>query len=149
MTIHTKPLLTFRPVTLEDYQLLLAWRNDLLTRQQSFQDHIISGDEHQQWLAMMLDRPDRHLWLVQNDGENVGVVRQDELDGYCELSWTVSPEARGKGVGKQMVKQFADSLVGELRASIKPSNASSVKIALYAGFKLFQEEPEKVIYQRL
>jgi RimJ/RimL family protein N-acetyltransferase len=149
MTINTKPLLTFRPVTVDDYQLLLSWRNDPLTRQQSFQDHVISEAEHLQWLSMMLGRPDRHLWLVQRDGENVGVLRQDKLDGYCELSWTVSPQARGKGFGKQMVKQFADSLAGELRASIKPSNASSVKIALYAGFKLFQEEPEKLVYRRL
>ena len=76
-------------------------------------------------------------------GNEVGVVRFDELrDGSIELSWTVAPEWRGRGIGKKMVsKALGLPLVvaKQLKARIKKNNLASQKIAQAVGFHLHGE----------
>jgi RimJ/RimL family protein N-acetyltransferase len=77
----------------------------------------------------------------------VGTVRADfdeALNDYL-LSWTTSPDARGKGTGKRMVKTLVDLLNTRIRAEIKSGNTASVKIAEFAGLTL-KKEDHRVLY---
>ena len=69
-------------------------------------------------------------------------MRTDILnDGAYELSWTVAPEARGKGIGKAMLVQFKQEVLPEARivATIQDGNVASEKIAQALG--LAKAEP--------
>jgi RimJ/RimL family protein N-acetyltransferase len=73
---------------------------------------------------------------MEFNGVPVGVVRADFRMDHCELSWTVAPEARGKGFGKAMVAKVARSLGGNVRAEVKQTNVASQSIAQAAGLRL-------------
>lgn len=102
--------LHFIPATLEDAPVLLSWRNDEATRHASVHTKVIQMEEHKEWLARTLSGavPGRTLRIALLDGHKLGVIRSDldPTDGYHELSYTVAPEWRGKGMGKMMVTQY-------------------------------------------
>jgi RimJ/RimL family protein N-acetyltransferase len=85
---------------------------------------------------------DRSLFIVEESGTPVGTVRIDSLpDGQKDLSWTIAPERRGTGIGKQAVKKALDEHPDcAFVARIKATNSASVKIAEHAGFHLRREE---------
>ena len=119
-----------RPATFEDAGLLFAWRNDDLTRAMSLSTGEVSWADHESWLRGSLVNPDRKLLICENDNGPVGTVRIDE---GTEVSWTVAPEHRRKGIGSQMVSMASpDHAV----AWIKAENEASRRIAEKAGFVL-------------
>ncbi len=128
--------LIFRKATLHDAELLLFWRNDAETRENSLNGQIVSLSEHLAWLEKTLADPNRQLFICEKTGHPVGTVRIDRLDNdSCELSWTVSPQFRGRGIGSAMVKKAAQTVSGRLIAKIKCEASSSQQVALRAGFK--------------
>jgi RimJ/RimL family protein N-acetyltransferase len=76
-------------------------------------------------------------------------VRADrDPDGTChELSWTVAPSARGRGLGISMVQLLLAEVSGPVRAEVKPGNPASVRIAEAAGMR-FDCEREGVLHFR-
>src|SRR3989344_251084 len=135
----------FRKATEKDSENLFNWRNDPETRAESLNTAPVLREAHEAWLARALKNPKRILFIVEEENEAVGAMRADKLeneDGY-ELSWTVAPNVRGRGVGKQMLIQ---PISGEInapvfKAVIKRENIASIKMAQAAGFK--QESEEK------
>ena len=69
----------------------------------------------------------------------VGTVRADYDGAYWELSWTVAPEERGKGLATVMVCQLAERIDDPIRAEVKKENLASTKVALSAGMKFSEE----------
>lgn len=131
-----------RPATFDDAALLLVWRNDPVTRQNFRSTAIVPLADHIAWLKKSLAMPTRKIYIAEEDGTPVGVVRADLHDGVQELDYTIAPEARGRGIGKMMVLQFvAEVLPGStLLAGIKRGNTASEKIAQALG--LSRTEPE-------
>lgn len=127
--------LSLRTVSMADAQLLLAWRNDPVTRNASRNDNQVGLDGHEAWLTRMLASADHVLRIAEADGAPVGVVRADRNNDGWELSWTVAPQARGRGFGSRMLACFVQSLDGRLLAVIRKDNAGSKKIAAAAGLK--------------
>ncbi len=140
--------ITFRKATLDDRALLLAWRNAPMTRKASHQSHVISVQEHNQWLRATLSCSSRKLYIALTRGVPVGTVRVDLVDGVYELSWTVAPEKNGQGIGKQMIYQLASLIADPIKAEIKADNKASVKIAEHAGMRLAFEENSVLHYSR-
>lgn len=141
--------LRLRSATLRDAALLLEWRNDSHTRTASRNTHVVERDDHLKWLASSLDNKNRILLVAEEDGVPVGTVRADLIDGIHELSWTVAPSARGRGVGKRMVALFARQFPGTVRAEVKKSNDASARIAQFAGMKFEKEENGVSHYRRM
>lgn len=127
--------MTLRPATRNDWQLLLDWRNDKETRHNSHHTDVITPDAHRAWLVSVIESDTRHLYILEDNGVPVATGRAD-YEGTCyELSWTVSPQHRGKGYAKELVKQMA-ALHRPVRAEIKEGNTASVKIAEGIGLRL-------------
>ncbi|MBR7887596.1 GNAT family N-acetyltransferase [Marinomonas sp. A79] len=127
-----------RLATISDAECLLAWRNDSATRSASHHQDEIRLVDHLAWLKASLARSDdRRIWIAEVAGVAVGTCRADKVEGAWELSWTVAPEARGKGIAHQMlselVKQFDQQ---PLVAQVKVDNLASMKVAERAGFVL-------------
>jgi len=135
-----RPTVVLRKATLDDAVLLFKWRNDPSSRTNFFDTKKIVFGEHVKWVQLVLDDHSRHLFIVERQGTPVGTIRLDPYkDGYI-LSWTTAPEARDKGVGKEMLKKAANSFKEPLYAQIKTDNVPSIKMARYAGFKKTTEK---------
>lgn len=139
--------MNLRPATMDDAKLLFDLRNDSLTRENSRNRAEGEFPVHLEWLEKSLQNPARKLFIAEENGVPVGTVRADEDDdGYTEVSYTVAPEARGKGYGKQMVTQFAaEQLAGKkLKAEIKKGgNEASEGIARALGLSPVEERPSE------
>jgi RimJ/RimL family protein N-acetyltransferase len=128
--------------------MLLQWRNDLSTREASHSTALIDKNEHVQWLKRTLENENRKLYIAEVDGVPIGTVRADyENPGY-ELSWTVSPQKRGLGLGRKMVRHLAESITEPIRAEIKEGNMGSIHIAEAAGMVLVSKGNSTLHYQR-
>jgi UDP-2,4-diacetamido-2,4,6-trideoxy-beta-L-altropyranose hydrolase len=127
--------LRLRPATVADAALLLEWRNDEATRLASHNTGVVTPEDHARWLDALLRDPSRRLFIAEVNGDPVGSVRADrDPDGAChELSWTVAPAARGRGMGVRMVQLLLAEVSGPVRAEVKPGNQASVRIAEAAG----------------
>lgn len=131
----TEKCLEFRPVVLSDAPMLLEWRNDPATRTASRNGSLVTPQDHEAWLRDSSSNPDRKLSIVLEGGSPVGTVRADRRGEGWELSWTVAPSCRGRGLGPAMVCQFAATLSGPSFAEIKPDNRASIRIAEAAGLR--------------
>jgi RimJ/RimL family protein N-acetyltransferase len=140
--------LALRPATREDAGRLFAWRNDPATRAASHDDSLLAWDRHLAWLERVLADPERMLWIAEQTGCALGTVRAERRKGAWLLSWTVAPEARGHGFGREMVREATACLAGPLRAEVKAGNAASRRIAEAAGLVLGTETDGILVYER-
>lgn len=128
--------------------MLFDWRNDEETRQQSINTAPLERSAHEQWLAKTFINPNRRLFIFEENGIPAGTCRIDrevEPDGreVFELSWTIAPNYRGKGLGKKMLGELLakESLRGKLvKATVKGDNLASVKMAEKFGFRFDRDE---------
>lgn len=135
-----------RLATMEDAAMLHEWRNDDLTCEQSINSEPVPWDDHVAWLKNSLSNVHRVLMVAELDGEPVGTVRIDH-GKESELSWTVAPAHRGKGLGAAMVAKGGGHY--PFIAHIKRGNIASRKIAEKVGFRLESDGPlQKWIRER-
>jgi RimJ/RimL family protein N-acetyltransferase len=124
-----------RPATKVDAQKLFDWRNDPLTRGNSLNSAPLSWKHHIQWLTASLTSPDRDLLIAECQGKAVGTIRLDYSDIDCQLSWTVAPEWRQRGIGRRMVEMAVRrARIATLKAEIKMDNEPSLRIVRALGF---------------
>jgi RimJ/RimL family protein N-acetyltransferase len=130
-------LIVLRQATEADAELLLAWRNDPVTRQFSLQTDPIALSEHQAWLAASLRNPDRRLLVGSIGAEPVGTVRFDRLDdGAQRVSIAISPEWRRRGVGRALQRAACREVApSRLIAEIRENNVASRRIFRGCGFR--------------
>ena len=137
-----------RAVTIQDADLLLDWRNDPETRNASHNTVTVQREEHIAWLTKTLSNARRQLFVAEESGVPVGTVRADLSDGVYELSWTVAPNARGRGVAKRMVALLTSQISEPIRAEVKCGNMASAKIAEHAGMEFYREADGVLHYRR-
>ena len=142
-----EPELHLRPAAFDDWALLLSWRNDPVTRSGSHHAEPVREDHHKEWLKGVLEDPERKLFVALLRDEPVGSCRADHDAEAHELSWTVAPSARGRGIGTRMVKALAVAIGGRLRAEVKEGNPASGRIAVAAGLTLREQVGETLHYR--
>lgn len=145
----TKQNLSLRPAILEDAETLLKWRNDEATIKASHVDTKVELEQHIKWLETTLLNQNRQLYIAEKNGISIGTVRADYDNGIYELSWTVAQEARGQGIGKQMVNLLAKRIKEPIRVEIKKGNEASFKIANFLGMKLVKIDSTGVLHYQL
>lgn len=131
-----------RPVTIDDAQLLLAWRNDPDSRAASRNTHMVDPAEHQAWMTASLQQPEALLVIAEDDdGGPVGHVRfTPGADGY-EVSIVLAPDQRGKGQGRAVLQAaqevfFATYPDQPIRAFVRGDNLASHRLFRGAGYVL-------------
>ncbi len=138
------PALELKPATRDDAPALREWRNDKTTRAMSVHTHAITVDEHAAWLARTLEAGDRTLLVGWSAGVPIGQVRLDRgLHGRSEISVTVAPAARGKGLATALLVAAEEHARREggvlLVARIRAANLASVRAFKDAGYYAFIE----------
>jgi RimJ/RimL family protein N-acetyltransferase len=137
----------FRTVIIKkDLHMLLKWRNDPLTRKQSHRTKKFVSKDYRNELKSILEDPNKLLFIVEENNKSVGIIRADKEDSCYELSWTVAPNERGKGIGTRMLMQAVKKIKGNLRAEIKEGNGQSITIAEKAGFICNKKEGNILYY---
>lgn len=130
--------LDFRHVGSGDAPMLLAWRNDGETLRNSRRSARIEVPA-EEWLETFVsERPARKLYITLHEGIPIGLVYTDfDGDGYCEISYIVAPEHRGRGLGIQMVGTFVRRYLAGVRikAFIYEGNTASENIAISIGLR--------------
>ena len=95
-----------RQVEHEDSTRLLAWRNSPEVAAYMYTDHSISQAEHDRWFAAALTLDDRRYWIIEMDGEPVGLAnlaRIDPIIRRCDWAYYLGEAStRGRGVGAQV-----------------------------------------------
>ena len=135
----TEEKIKFRSATISDAKILLEWRNDPETRKQSINTEEVPLNKHIEWLGASLVNPNRKLLIAVLGEQNIGTVRLDTEEPYSEISWTVAPSSRGKGLGTKMVKAAVEFFNCPIKAKIKTDNIGSIRLAENSGFKKVSE----------
>ena len=141
--------LNLREVKKSDWKVLLEWRNDKITRQNSFNSDLVSVSEHKKYIKNTITNPNRTLLILEYNQIPVGTIREDKLEGggEFELSYTISPLYRGKGVGQIMMSLYLIEQKGTFLCEVKEENISSIKMIEKLGFKLFNKEKRVNFYK--
>lgn len=139
-------MISLRPATEHDARALFDWRNDPVTCAASLTPEPVEWSDHLRWLAAVMADPNRQLIIAERNGEMIGTVRGDLRNGVTELSWTLAPAARGKGLAREMVKQFRDSIGGPVCARVRSDNVPSKRIAEHLGLEPTEVENGVVLY---
>jgi RimJ/RimL family protein N-acetyltransferase len=133
--------LELRPASLDDAELLLAWRNDPEVRSASRQPHTVEPAEHERWLSSCLADPERDLLIAELDGKPIGQVRFDRLtEDEREISVSLAASSRGGGLGARLIEAGVDWLRRErgttrVIAEVRGVNPASLLSFRQAGFR--------------
>lgn len=134
-------MITMRPATAADSDLLLAWRNDPGTQAASRSTAPVPREDHERWMQfnVFYGYPQHLVMIADSDIGSVGVVRfdMDKADVLsCEVSITIAPEHRGKGMAKDVLSQ-ACGYMGDctIAAEVRKDNLGSRRLFEKCGFE--------------
>ncbi|TDV35479.1 UDP-2,4-diacetamido-2,4,6-trideoxy-beta-L-altropyranose hydrolase [Pseudomonas helmanticensis] len=133
-------VLTIRPATQDDAQLLFDGRNAEAVRRWSLANAEIDWPQHLNWLTASLRNPQRLLLIAEADDGPVGVLRYDLrgfeaevsiylLEGRFGLGWGKSLLARGEAF---VIRHWPQVMA--LTAQVLPANRASLNVFRDAGF---------------
>ena len=137
-----------REVKKSDWKVLLEWRNDKITSQNSFNSDLVSVSEHKEYIKNTITNPNRTLFILEYNEIPVGTIREDRLEkDELELSYTISPMYRGKKIGQIMMSLYLIERKGSFLCEVNEENVPSIKMIEKLGFKLFNTEKRVNFYK--
>lgn len=134
--------IALRPATPHDADRLLDWRNDAGTRRWSVSSDPVAPDQHRRWLAGALTAST--VLIAEERGVPVGVVRFDHrAAGEAEVSITIAPGARGRGLARPVLEAAHDEVPGvRVLARVHRDNATSRRLFAAAGYRPADVPPD-------
>lgn len=125
------PRVRVRAATRADARMLWLWRNDAGTRASSRSPGEVPFEAHLRWMEATMASPARRLLVGECGGEPVGTVRwDDEGEGEWEVSITVSPRHRGRGLASALLSAAEQWLAGQDGADIGRGEARPEALGL-------------------
>ncbi|MDZ4054525.1 MAG: UDP-4-amino-4,6-dideoxy-N-acetyl-beta-L-altrosamine N-acetyltransferase [Phenylobacterium sp.] len=115
------PQVQLRDVTPADRDRLRVWRNQPDVAQWMYTDAQISEADHARWFAAALSDSTRRYWIIELDGEPVGLANLADIsEANSRCAWAyylASPSVRGKGVGAYVEYWVIEHVFGPLGLS--------------------------------
>lgn len=128
--------INFRHITEEDTDILYHWRNHESTRKYFFSRDTIEYGTHQTYINNMIQDQDKNQYILQIDGVSVATIKDNPFDDIKELSYTVSPDYRGKRVSTLLMNVYLHGKSGDFLCRIFEDNIASIKMVERCGFEL-------------
>jgi len=148
LNIKRKKSFNLRGATKSDWEVLLEWRNDKITRHNSFNFDFVSVSEHKEYINNTIVNPNRKLFILEYNAIPVGSIREDRLKkDEFKLSYTISPMYRGKKIGQIMMSLYLIDKKGSFLCEVKEENIPSIKMIEKMGFKIFNTEKRVNFYK--
>lgn len=146
--INDKLGITFEIVGTDEKSVrqIMDWRNDTLTRQQSFHQEPKQWPRfYNEYLSDYCNDPSLPCLFVLQDNVRVGFLRFRRIDHpqarqlkTCDISINMAPEHRGRGLGAAAVSQVLSWLrqagIQIVLSEVKIDNESSIRMFESAGF---------------
>jgi UDP-2,4-diacetamido-2,4,6-trideoxy-beta-L-altropyranose hydrolase len=132
-------MLTLRPATMADTELLREWANDPGVRAASFDSSPIDENTHRAWLKAKLTDGKCAFYIAENGRGPIGYARVDVCGRMGEISVSVDAPLRGLGYGRNIITAAMGLAVREFYldkfwARVKPDNEASLRAFKAAGF---------------
>ena len=133
-----------RPLTLDDRDRVLAWRNSPEVSEYMYSDDIIAPEAHARWLDAALDDPRRRYWIIEMDGAPVGLANLYDIDPMSRrASWAFylgEASTRGKSIGAMVELMVLDIVFGEMGLSklwceVLDMNTGVIRLHQKFGFR--------------
>ena len=124
--------------------------SDQTIRRRYFNLHRELGPEEVARLTCV-DGFNRAAYVVEHDGEIVGVGRYDRLEKLCrgEVAFVVADEFQHHGLGSMLLERLVDTAkqagIGEFCASVLAENATMLAVFHGAGFPFTEERIGDVV----
>jgi RimJ/RimL family protein N-acetyltransferase len=132
--------LSLRKVKSDDWKVLLEWRNDEITRKNSFNSAPISVNEHKEYLLKAISSPIKIQYIMEYEGIPVGTIREEKLiSGKIELSYTIGSKFRGMKMGQMMMSLYLESRTGIFLCRVAVDNLPSIKMIEKLGYKFYKK----------
>ncbi|MCR5233034.1 MAG: UDP-4-amino-4,6-dideoxy-N-acetyl-beta-L-altrosamine N-acetyltransferase [Lachnospiraceae bacterium] len=139
--------LMFRPITVEDTDMVLKWRNSEHVKNNFIVRRDISKEEHLNWLKtkVFAEIVMQFIIIEKDSGIPIGSVYFRDIDRTArkaEYGIFIGEEsAKGKGYGKEtaerMVKYFFDEMkFHKLSLRVLEKNQAAIRSYENAGFKI-------------
>ena len=138
------PHVRLRPLTEDDRDRVLAWRNTPEVSAYMYTDDIIAPEAHAKWFAAALTDLRRRYWIIEMDGAPVGLANLYDIDPISRrASWAFylgDPSVRGKSIGAMVELLVLDTVFGEmdlckLWCEVLETNAGVVRLHQKFGFR--------------
>lgn len=128
------------------------WRNKEEIRKSMLTQHIISKEEHLQWIEGLRHRNDWKFWVIYFNNVPIGSVYLQNMD-YENLSsewgfYIGEEEYKGKGLSKAVLLKLLEIFFNEMKFNVlftKILSGNIVALSLYRKFKF--KEMEKVSFE--
>jgi UDP-4-amino-4,6-dideoxy-N-acetyl-beta-L-altrosamine N-acetyltransferase len=140
----TAPTILLRDLFEDDRLRILTWRNSPEVAAYMYSDHAISQAEHDRWFDGLAGDDRRHYWIIEVDGEPVGLANLADIDRtHRRCAWAyylASPSVRGLGVGSFVEFQVIEHVFGtlgleKLWCEVLASNEAVWKLHMLHGFE--------------
>ncbi len=134
-----EPGLRLRDGCWRDSDLMLSWANDPSVRGASFEERIISAEEHAAWLSRKLMDPEARLFVAEDEAGPAASLRLERRERAATVSLSVVADRRGRGLGLRALEavrhwarcaRFAERLLAHVRAD----NPASLRLFERAGY---------------
>lgn len=137
----TNKMVYLRKATEKDVGILYEWVNDKETRQNSFDTHIITYEEHLNWFNKMMGDSEQIQYILMDNNIPCGQIRLSIMEDMAEISYSISAKYRGIGYGKEIIRLIKERVrmdypkINKLVAKVKPSNVASLCCFEKNGFE--------------
>ena len=132
-----------RKATLDDAKIILEWRNDPLTRENSFSKDLIDPETHIKWFNSKLSDENCFMFILVDGTERVGQLRIDKVNDIGEISYMIAPNKRKMGYGKQIIKLAEGAVSSDIKVLaglVESSNEASKKCFIGNDYSEFTSE---------
>ncbi len=103
-----------RDACIDDALLILNWRNDFETRQNSFNKNIIDYNDHLAWYQKKLEDNNCFMFILVDNTECVGHIRIDKFNNVGKISYMIAPKKRKMGYGKLIIELIDNIIPSEI-----------------------------------
>jgi UDP-2,4-diacetamido-2,4,6-trideoxy-beta-L-altropyranose hydrolase len=121
-----------------DTKILFEWANDEEVRANSINSKKFTFQDHEAWFKKRINSADSVMYILEVGNDPAAQIRFDYNDSekVWEISYSVSRNFRGKGIGKLLITEALNSfrhypIVGY----VKETNQRSQNIFNALGFK--------------
>ncbi|MDD4050946.1 MAG: UDP-4-amino-4,6-dideoxy-N-acetyl-beta-L-altrosamine N-acetyltransferase [candidate division Zixibacteria bacterium] len=141
-----------RPMTENDLEMVLNWRNQPHIREMMYKDHVISREEHQLWFEKTKDNPASVYLILEYRGRPLGQTNFTKIDreaSSCMWGFYIGEDTRPRGTGTVMGflsldYAFENVSLREVVGEVLEHNAKSHELFERLGFTLTGRLPQHV-----
>lgn len=130
-----------RPMTADDLECVLGWRNHDEVRRWMYTQEPISLEDHISWFDRVSRKPGQHLLVFERSHEPAGFVNLNVVAGgrIAEWGFYAAPEAP-KGTGRLLGHAalryaFTDAGASKVCGQVIGDNERSIRFHLNLGFR--------------